>query len=67
LHGARIEDLGESDFLRVERVACGHNELIPRIGMVVGLRPRASVRGSMLQSRFTRRECELEGQRGALD
>ena len=40
LYDARIEDLGEGDFLRVECVACGHDELIPRIGLVVGLRCR---------------------------
>ena len=39
LYDARIEDLGPDDFLRVECVACGHDELVPRVGLVVGLRP----------------------------
>ena len=38
LYDAHIVDLGPDDFLRVECIACGHDELIPRIGLVVGLR-----------------------------
>jgi hypothetical protein len=30
--------LGAGDFVRLEFVRCGHDELIPRIGLVVGLR-----------------------------
>ena len=30
LYDARIEDLGEGDFLRVECAACGHDEMIPQ-------------------------------------
>ena len=44
LYDARIEELGDGDFLRVECVACGHDELIPHIGLVVGLRLRASMK-----------------------
>jgi hypothetical protein len=52
LYDARIEDLGDCDFLRVECVACGHDELIPRIGLVVGLRLPATMKVLDLQSRF---------------
>ena len=37
LYDARIEDLGDGDYLRVECV-CGHSEMIPRVGLVVGWR-----------------------------
>jgi hypothetical protein len=61
LYDARIEDLGDGDFLRVECVACGHNELIPRIGLVVGLRLPTSMKVLDLQSRFGCRECDRKG------
>ena len=37
LYDAGIEDLGDGDFLRVE-CACGHDELIPRVGLEIGWR-----------------------------
>jgi hypothetical protein len=40
LYEARIEDLSVCDYLRVECVACRHDELIPRIGLLVGVRLR---------------------------
>ena len=61
LYDARIEDLGDGDFLRVECVACGHDELIPRIGLVVGIRLPASMKVIDLQSRFRCRECDRRG------
>jgi hypothetical protein len=38
LYAARIEDLGPDDFLRVECIACGHDEMIPKVGLTQGLR-----------------------------
>jgi hypothetical protein len=61
LYDARIEDLGDGDCLHVECVACDHDELIPRIGLVVGLRLPASMKVLDLQSRFRCRECDRRG------
>ena len=60
LYDAGIEDLGDGDFLRVECVACD-DELIPRIGLVVGLRLPASMKVLDLQNRFRCRECDRRG------
>jgi hypothetical protein len=38
LYDARIADLGPGDFVRVECAACGHDELIPAVGLTQGLR-----------------------------
>jgi len=38
LYGARIEDLGPGDFVKVECIACGHAELIPPSSLLHGLR-----------------------------
>jgi hypothetical protein len=40
---------------------CGHDELIPRVGLAVGLRLPASMRVLDLQSRFRCRECDRRG------
>jgi hypothetical protein len=61
LYDARIEDLGDGDYLRVECVACGHDEMVPRIGLVVGLRLPATMKVLDLQSRFRCRECDRRG------
>jgi hypothetical protein len=58
---ARIEDLGDGDFLRVECAACGHDELIPKVGLLVGLRLPPYMPVLDLQSRFRCRECERRG------
>jgi hypothetical protein len=34
----RIEDLGPGNFIRVECIACGHNEMVPTSGLLIGLR-----------------------------
>ena len=60
-YDARIEDRGDGDFLRVERVASGHEEMIPRIGLLVGLHLPASMKVLDLQSRFRCRECDRRG------
>jgi hypothetical protein len=38
LYAARIEDLGPGDFVRVECIACSHDELIPTPSLIDGLR-----------------------------
>jgi hypothetical protein len=35
LYAARIEDLGPGDFVRVECIACGHDELIPHSSLLL--------------------------------
>jgi hypothetical protein len=37
-HTARIEDLGPGDFVPVECIACGDDEMIPKVGLTQGLR-----------------------------
>jgi hypothetical protein len=31
LNAARVQDLGPDDFVRVESIACGHDEMIPNV------------------------------------
>jgi hypothetical protein len=38
LYAARVQDLGPDDFVRVECIACGHDEMIPKVGLTQGLR-----------------------------
>jgi hypothetical protein len=38
LCAARVQDLGSADYVRVECIACGHEEMIPKIGLTQGLR-----------------------------
>ncbi len=56
LFDAQIEHLGPSDFLRVECVARRYDEMIPRIGLVVGLQLPASIKVLGLKSRLRCRD-----------
>jgi hypothetical protein len=38
LYAARMEDLGPGDFVKVECIACGQDELIPPSSLLNGLR-----------------------------
>jgi hypothetical protein len=58
---ARIEDLGEGDFVHVQCAGCGHGVLIPSIGLQQGLRLRPSMPVLDLESRFRCRECDQRG------
>jgi len=60
LYDARIEDLGDGDYLRVECV-CGHSEMIPRVGLAVGWRLPPYTRVLDLERRFRCRECDRRG------
>ena len=60
LYDARISDLGPHDFVGVE-CASGHDEMIPRVGLLVGLRRPASMKVLDLRSRFRCRECDRRG------
>ena len=55
LYDARIEDLGDGDFLHVECAACGHYEMIPPIGLLQGWRLPPSMRVLDLERRLIRR------------
>ena len=61
LYDARIADLGDGDYLRVECIACGHDEMIPKIGLLNGLRLPPYMRVLDLQERFRCRECDTRG------
>jgi len=52
LYAARIQDLRPGDLIRVECLACGHDEMIPPSGLLVGLRPPPSTLTVELGSRF---------------
>jgi hypothetical protein len=58
LYDARIEDLGDGDFLGVECAAFGYDELIPRVGFG-GRLPAAVTQPALdLQSRFQYRSWD---------
>ena len=61
LYDAWIEDLGPGDFLKVECAACGHDLLIPLIGLLQGWRLPPYMRVLALEPRFRCRECDQRG------
>ena len=60
LYHARIEDLGPGDFLHV-KCACGHDELIPPVGLLQGWRLPPCTPVLDLERRFRCRECDARG------
>jgi hypothetical protein len=61
LYAACIEDLGPDDFIRVECNACGHDEMIPKIGLTQGLRLPLQMLILGLEPRLRCRECDAKG------
>jgi len=61
LYAARIEDLGPGDYVRVQCIACGHDEMIPPNGLLSGLRLLPSTLILDLEPRFRCRECDAKG------
>jgi hypothetical protein len=61
LYATRIQDLSPGDFVRVECIACGHDELIPPGGLLVGLRLAPTTLLMDLEPRFRCRECDAKG------
>jgi hypothetical protein len=61
LYAARIEDLRPDDFVRVECTACGHDEMIPQVGLLVGWRLPPYMRVLDLEPRLRCRECDGKG------
>ena len=62
LYAARIEDLGPGDFVRVECIACGHDELLaPDVLRIKGvpLPPYTPVLD--LECRLRCRTCDVRG------
>jgi hypothetical protein len=47
LYEARVFDLGPGDFLKVECIACGHDELMPSSSLLQGLRLPATRQSSI--------------------
>jgi hypothetical protein len=62
LYAARIEDLGSGDFVKVECMSCGHTEMVPQVGLAVGLRFPPATRILDLEPRFRCRECDAKGE-----
>jgi hypothetical protein len=61
LYEARMQDLGPGDFVRVECAACGHEELIPAIGLQQGMRLPPDTLVLDLKRRMRCRECDAKG------
>jgi len=61
LYAARIEDLGPGDFVKVECIACGHDELISPSSLVHGLRLPPYTPVLDLEPRLRCRECDARG------
>jgi hypothetical protein len=61
LYDARVQDLGSGDFLQVQCAACGHDELVPVIGLTRGLQLPPHTPILSLQGRFRCRECDQRG------
>ena len=57
LYAARIADLGRGDFVKVECIACGHDELIPPSSLLHGLRLPPYTPVLDLEPRLRCREC----------
>ena len=60
VYEARIQDLGPGDFVRVRCIACGHDEIVPPSGLLVGLRPPPETLILDLEPRFRCRECDAK-------
>jgi hypothetical protein len=61
LYAARMRDLGPGDFVKVECMACGHDELIPASALLQGMRPPPFTPVVDLQPRLRCRECDAKG------
>jgi hypothetical protein len=61
LYTARVLDLGPGDLVRVECTACGHDELIPTVGLTQGLRLSPYMLIRDLVPRLRCRECDERG------
>ena len=61
LSAARVQDLGPDDFLLVECIACGHDEMIPKVGLTQGLRLPQQMLIVDLEPRLRCRECDAKG------
>jgi hypothetical protein len=61
LYSCRIDDLGPGDLVKVECIACGHHEFVPKIGLLSGLRLPPSTLILDLEPRLRCRECDAKG------
>jgi hypothetical protein len=61
LYAARVADLGPGDFVKIECIACGHNELIPPSALSQGLRLPPYTPVLDLEPRLRCRECDARG------
>jgi hypothetical protein len=67
LYEARTQDLGPGDFVRVECAACGHEELIPAIGLQQGMRLPPDTLGARPQTPDALPRVRREGEGGGVD
>jgi hypothetical protein len=62
LYAARIEDLGPDDFVLVECIACGHDDLLPADRLRVKGMPLPPYTPVLdLEPRLRCRECDARG------
>jgi hypothetical protein len=60
LYAARLEDLGPGDFVQV-RCVCGHEELLPGLGFIQGMKLRPLLHVLDLVPKMRCRECDTKG------
>jgi len=62
LYAARVEDLGPGDFVRVECMACSHDELLPPDKLrIKGVPLPPDTRVLDLERMLRCRECDVRG------
>ena len=61
LYAARVGDFGPNDFVKAECFACGHTELIPKVGLTAGLLLSPDTRVLGLEPRLRCREYDAKG------
>ena len=62
LYAARIQDLGPGDYVRVQCIACGHDELLPTDKLRIKGLPLPPYTPVLdLERRFRCRECDAKG------
>jgi hypothetical protein len=61
LYAARVSDLKPGDFVKIECIACGHEVLIPPVGLLQGAAATAAFPVLDLEPRLRCRECDARG------
>jgi hypothetical protein len=61
LYEARLSDLGPNDFVKAECTACGHDMVIPAVGLLQGMRLPPYTHVLDLEQKLRCRECDARG------